>query len=130
MQVTVTTMLFGLPEGQRRLRVDIPLPSASLTVRDLIAHKVAQEVTEVATQRRSGMSGEYLSPEALIRAPSLDTIVPGTVEAEVAQAQSAFGERAYMIVVDDQRIWEPDTTIVVDTQTRIEFIKILPLVGG
>ena len=130
MEVTVTTILFGLPEGQRLLQVDVPLPSSSLTVRDLIAHKVTQEVSEVAAQQRSGMSGEYLSPEALIRAPSLDTLAPGKVEAEVTRAQLAFVDRAYMIVIDDQRIWDPDTTIAVEAQTRIEFIKILPLVGG
>ena len=130
MEVTVTTILFGLPEGQRRLQVDVLLPSPSLTVRDLIAHKVTQEVSEIAAQQRSGISGEYLSPEALIRAPSLDTLAPGTVDAEVAQAQLAFVDRAYMIVVDDRRIWDLDTTIVVAPQTRIEFIKILPLVGG
>lgn len=130
MQVTVITILFGLPEGQRQLQVNVSLPSMCLKIRELIAHKVTQEVLEVTAQLRLGMSGESLSPEVLIRAPSLDRLAPGTVEAEVTQALSAFMERAYMIVLDDQCIWDATETVVVTPQTRIEFIKILPLVGG
>jgi hypothetical protein len=130
MTVTVTTILFGLPEGQRLLHVDLALSASTLTVRELIAQKVAQEVTEVAAQQRPGLSGEYLDPEVLIRATHLDALAPGTVEEEIERAQQAFVERAYMIVIDEQPIWQPDAVVTLVPQSRIEFIKILPLVGG
>lgn len=130
MTVTVTTILFGLPEGRRQLHVDLVLSASTLTVRELIAHKVAQEVTEVAAQQRPGLSGEYLNPEELIRATSLDALAPGTVEEEIGRAQQAFAERAYMVVINEQPIWDPDSVVTLVAQTRIEFIKILPLVGG
>jgi hypothetical protein len=130
MTITVTTILFGLPEGQRLLHVDLALPAPTLTVRELITQKVAQEVAEVATQQRPGLSGEYLSSEELIRATSLDALAPGTVEEEIGRAQQAFAERAYMVVIDEQPMWNPDAIVTLVPQSRIEFIKILPLVGG
>ena len=54
----------------------------------------------------------------------------GTALDEVARAQQAFSARAYMIVVDNQRVWEPDTLLTLRPETQVEFIKILPLVGG
>ena len=35
-----------------------------------------------------------------------------------------------MIVVDDRRVWTPDEELTVHSRTQVEFIKILPLVGG
>jgi hypothetical protein len=76
------------------------------------------------------LSGEYLSSEELIRATSLDALAPGTVEEEIGRAQQAFAERAYMVVIDEQPMWNPDAIVTLVPQSRIEFIKILPLVGG
>ena len=128
MQLTVTTIIFGLPTGQRLSHVRLVLPAARLAVRELIAHKVRQEVEEYLTHQRSGLSGEYLSPEELLGARSNAT--PGAVGDEVARAQQAFAARAYMIVVDNRRVWEPEDTLTLGPTTQVEFIKILPLVGG
>ena len=131
MQLTVTTIIFGLPTGQRTSHVCLTLPVATLTVQELIAYKVRQEVEEVCTHQRPDVSGEYLTPEELL---GLTTTAPNgvTVTAldEVARAQQAFSARAYMIVVDNQRVWEPDTLLTLRPETQVEFIKILPLVGG
>jgi hypothetical protein len=130
MHITVTTIIFGLPEGQRLLRTQFTVPTVALTVRELIAHKVEQEVAECIAGQRPGLSGEYRSPEALIKAGIHEALTPGAVEAEIAQAQRAFIAKDYMIVIDEQRIFDPDMTVIVLPKTRVEFIKILPLVGG
>jgi len=131
MQLTVRTIIFGLPTGQRTTQVCLTLPTDTLTVQELIAHKVRQEVEECLAQQRSGLSGEYLSPEELLggTAPAWST-APGTVAAEIVRAQQAFAARAYMIVVANRRVWEADTILTLRPETRVEFIKILPLVGG
>jgi len=131
MQLTVTTIIFGLPTGQRTSHVRLTLPMDTLTVRELIAHKVRQEIEELATHQRSEMSGEYRTPEELLGiATSTAHGVPGTAADEMARAQQAFAARAYMIVVDNQRVWEADTLLTLRPETQVEFIKILPLVGG
>jgi hypothetical protein len=131
MQLTVTTIIFGLPTGQRTSRVCLTLPVAALTVQELIAYKVRQEVEEFCTYQRPDVSGEYLTPEELLGVtPTALSGVTVTTLDEIARAQQAFSARAYMIVVDNQRVWEPDTLLTLRPETQVEFIKILPLVGG
>ena len=131
MQITVTTIVFGLPTGQRTSHVRLTLPVATLTVQELIAHKVRQEVEEFFTHQRPDVSGEYRTPEELLGVTtSASRGVTGTAADEIARAQQAFTARAYMIVVDNQRVWEPDTLLTLRPETHVEFIKILPLVGG
>jgi hypothetical protein len=130
MQVTVTTIVFGLPQGQRTSQVKVSLPAPTLTLHDLIACKVEQEVSEIHAHQRLGLSGEYLTPEALLLTTSLDALTPGVVEDEIQRAQQAFLTRDFMIVIDDHRVWAVDAVVDLQPETRIEFIKILPLVGG
>ena len=131
MQLTVTTIIFGLPTGQWTSRVRLTLPTGTLTVRQLIAHKVRQEVEECLGRQRSGLSGEYLSPEELLRvAMPAGGMMPGAVTDEITRAQQAFAARTYMIVADNQRVWDLDASLTLRPETQIEFIKILPLVGG
>jgi hypothetical protein len=131
MQLTVTTIIFGLPTGQRISHVGLTLPAATLAVHELIAHKVRQEVEEFLTHQRSGVSGEYWSPEELLGATTRASgVVPGAVIDEIIRAQQAFAARAYMIVVDNHRIWTPEVVLTLTSKTQVEFIKILPLVGG
>src|SRR5512132_3534467 len=104
MQLTVTTIIFGLPTGQRLSHVCLALPVAHLTVRELIAHKVRQEVEECLTHQRAELSGEYLAPAELLGVVSSAT--PGTVGDEIVRAQQAFAARAYMIVVANRRVWD------------------------
>ena len=129
MHVTVTTIIFGLPEGQRLLQTQLTVP-ATLTVRELISRKVEQEVAEYLARARPGISGEYLSPAALIKAQTPDALAPGAIAVEIARAQQAFAARDYMIVIDNHRIVDSDAVVTLSPTTRIEFIKILPLVGG
>jgi hypothetical protein len=131
MQLTVTTIIFGLPTGQRISHVCLTLPVATLTVQELIAYKVRQEVEEFFTHQRPDVSGEYLTPEELLGVtPSASRRVTGPALDEIGRAQQAFTARAYMIVVDNQRVWEPDTLLTLRPEMQVEFIKILPLVGG
>lgn len=128
MRLTVTTHIFGLPGGQRTVPVSVTVPSADLSVRELIARKIEQEWSECADRQRPGLSGEAFSCEALLGAappaPHSDA------REEIERAQQAFAAREFMVVVDDQRVRDPDEVLVVGPDTRVEFIKILPMVGG
>ena len=131
MQLTVTTIIFGLPTGQRTSHVCLTLPTTTLAVRELIACKIRQEVEECLAHQRPGLSGEYLTPEELLQAAGpAASVMPGAVTDEVIRAQQAFAARAYMIVVDNRRIWMPNEEFTLHAKTQVEFIKILPLVGG
>ena len=128
MRLTVTTHIFGLPSGQRTVPVSVAVPAAGLSVRDLIARKIEQEWTECAERRRPGLSGEAFSSEELLGGAPLAFC--SDAREEVERAQQAFAARAFMVVVDNQRVCDPDEVLVVNPHTRVEFIKILPMVGG
>ncbi|MGQ4809819.1 hypothetical protein NKDENANG_03254 [Candidatus Entotheonellaceae bacterium PAL068K] len=130
MRITVTTIIFGLPTGQHTVRTRLCLPTATLTLGELIGNKIRQEVDEIAAQQRPGLSGEYLAPEDLIRATTPEDLVPGKVNAEIGRAQRAFVTRDYMIVIDNHRVFDLETVVRLQPKTQVEFIKILPLVGG
>ena len=90
-----------------------------------------QEVEEFFTHQRPDVSGEYLTPEELLGVTtSASRGATETALDEIARAQQAFTARTYMIVVDNERVWEPDTLLTLCPETQVEFIKILPLVGG
>ena len=128
MRLTVTTHIFGLPSGQRTVPVSVTVPAAGFSVRDLIARKIEQEWSESAARQRPGLSGEAFSSEALLGAAPL--ALRGEAREEVERAQQAFAAREFMIVVDNRRVCDPDEVLVVKPDTRVEFIKILPMVGG
>jgi hypothetical protein len=130
MQITVTTIIFGLPGGQRVLHTHCTLPAVRVTVGELIACKVQQEVVECLAQQRPGLSGEFFSPDVLIRAATLEALAPGDVDTEIERAQRAFVAKDYMIVIDNRRVFDPAQLMTFCPESHIEFIKILPLVGG
>ena len=128
MLLTVVTHIFGLPAGQRTVPVTVAVPPGGVSVRDLICRKVEQEFSECVDRKRSGLSGEAFTSEELLGVGPLD--VHGDAGREVERAQRAFEAREFMIVIDDQRVGDADEIWVVNPKTRVEFIKILPMVGG
>ena len=99
-------------------------------MRELIARKIEQEVAECERCQRPGLSGEFLSPEVLVRAEGPESLAPGPIDEERARALRAFMTGDYMVVINDQRVLDPETVITLHPDTLVEFIKILPLVGG
>lgn len=128
MRLTVTTHIFGLPSGQRTVPVSVTVPTAGFSVRELIARKIEQEFSEYAERRRQGLSGEAFSSEEFLGDAPLAFC--SDAREEVERAQRAFAAREFMIVVDQQRVCDPDEILVVKPGTCVEFIKILPMVGG
>jgi hypothetical protein len=129
MQLTIRTTIFGLAGGPRVTQVELILPSLTLSVGDLIAAKVFQEVGECRSGQRLALSGEYWTEKELL-AGAEDAAVPGEAAHEASRAQQAFAERAYMVVVDDERVFGLDERLTLDPESQVEFIKIMPMVGG
>ena len=128
MRLTVMTHIFGLPSGQRTVPVSVTVPWEGLSLRELISRKIEQEFSECVERKRASLSGEAFSSEELLGlAPLVMHVDAGS---EVERAQQAFAAREFMVVVDDQRVEDLDDVLVLNPGTRVEFIKILPMVGG
>lgn len=128
MRLTVITHIFGLPAGRLSVPVSVTVPTGGLSVRELICRKIQQEFLECVDRTRSGLCGEAFSSEELLRREPLPMY--GEAGGEVERAHRAFAAREFMVVVNDQRVADPDEVLVLNPETRVEFIKILPMVGG
>ncbi len=104
MQVTVTTIILGRPGGEHIERASLNLPVSELTLRELLAYKDVIAPAKKA-DRELGINGEATDNEAQ-------------------------PDREYIVNIDDRRIVDLDAVITLRPDIRIEFIKILPLVGG
>ncbi len=49
---------------------------------------------------------------------------------EIARALDAFGRGRYFVVVDGSRRTDLDEVITLTAETKIQFVRVLPLVGG
>ena len=84
-----------------------------------------------AARQRSDLSGEYLTPEELLGVPTPSPYWSDWDSLRRdSRAQQAFIARAYMIVVDNQRVLEPDTLLTLRPATQVEFVEILLLLVG
>ena len=51
-------------------------------------------------------------------------------EKQYAKALSAFNSNGFLLFVDDEQITDLDEMIRLTPQTRVSFLKLVPLVGG
>ncbi len=105
MQVTVTTIILGRSEGEHIEKTSLNLPVTELTLRELLAYKADVPAPAKKADREPEINGEVTDN----------------------QAQP---DREYIVNIDDRRIADLDAVITLRPDIRIEFIKILPLVGG
>lgn len=135
LELDVPTRVYGHGNPQEPCVVAFPEPRLSL--RGIIALKVQAEVEKANRSRQQQplpLSVRYLTDEELL--PNHG----GTVEparrreidrhAEVAKALKAFRERRYFVVLDGHRLEDLDGVITLTPATKLQFIRVLPLVGG
>jgi hypothetical protein len=114
----------------------VAFPEPRLPLRSIIALKVQVEV-ERANRRRDvqlPLSVRYLTDDELLPGHG------GTIgsarrreidrDAEVARALKAFGDRRYFVVLDGHRLEDLDEVVTLTPATKLQFIRVLPLVGG
>jgi len=136
LELEIATRVYG--NGNPKENCIVPFPRPRLLLRELIAQKVRAEVERVRQKNDPigplPLSLRYLTDEDVAfathgamghrarRAPSAD--------AEIERALTAFREGRLFIMVDRNRIDDLDAVIELSPKTKIQFIRILPLVGG
>jgi len=114
----------------------ITLPKRKVSVAELIAEKVYQEVSAYNSRVRASYGREYLSNEEVERMQDAGKIGLGSKrrrqvdpEEEYQKALQAFEQNVFLILVDGRQRGLDDV-ITVTPQTNITFIRLVPLVGG
>jgi hypothetical protein len=116
--------------GAQRSAGEFHFDNETLTLRELIHRRVREEVGRFNASDAEVFRG-LVEPEATERIlngvrerPVLDS------EKQCAQAISAFQTNGFLVLVDDRQVADLDENLQLTANTRIAFLKLLPLAGG
>lgn len=118
--------------GAKTQALDLEFASGTITLRELIASRVEEEV-----RRHNAQTGEVFhglvqpsDSERLLNGYRLRerrAIVPAV---QIANALEAFERNGFFVLVDDRQVESLDEPIEIGLRTQVSFVKLLPLVGG
>jgi hypothetical protein len=105
--------------------------SSATTLREMIRLRVRQEVDRFNHSESPVFQG-FIQPEETERIlnGARPTHRPLDWEKQYASAIGAFQGNGFLVLVDDRQIMGLDETIHLEPQTRITFLKLVPLIGG
>jgi hypothetical protein len=107
-----------------------------ISVEDLVRERVRQEVLQF--NRKCGQEFRGLvqpsNAEAVLNGRStafrMKEHRPLDVDEQVRLALEGFTNNSYFILIDDQQAESLDQEFSIGPQTRISFVKLIPLIGG
>ena len=116
--------------GQRHSAGVFQFEIATLTLRELIRLRVQQEVARFNAMEREEFHGLIQSeePERILNGVRIRPLP--NWEKQFAKAITAFKGNGFLVLIDDRQITDLDETIHLTAQSRITFLKLVPLVGG
>jgi len=116
--------------GERRSAGDLQFETSTSTLREVIRRRVQQEV-----ERFNQSDFEVF--RGLIQPEETERILNGVRERplpdwpkQYAKAVRAFQGNGFLVFVDDRQITDLDETLHLTPQTKITFLKLVPLIGG
>ena len=129
---TALTIHDETTSGERRQTLTLQLPEPTITARELIRARVFEEVrafNETLPERFQGLvqptdTERELNGFRLKERRKLDW------HEQSRAALEAFGRNGFLLLVDDRQIETLEEEIRVRPETRVTFLKLVPLVGG
>jgi hypothetical protein len=116
--------------GQSRSAGIFQFDNASLALRDIIRLRVQHEVARFNAADHEVFQG-LVQPEESERIlngvrtrPVLDW------QTQFAKAIAAFKGNGFLVLLDDRQIMDLDETLNLTAQSKITFLRLVPLVGG
>src|SRR6185369_7046124 len=129
---TLLTLRDETTAGDHRAAVTLSLHEPTITARELIRARVFEEV-KAYNQKLSDWFDGLVQPEG--SKPERDRFrlrEPRKLDwnEQARAALEAFDRNGFILLVDDRQIEALDEEIRVRPDTRITFLKLLPLMGG
>ena len=129
---TALTIHDETTSGERRQTLTLQLPEPTITARELIRARVFEEVrafNETLPERFQGLvqptdTERDLNGFRLQERRKLDW------HEQSRAALEAFGRNGFLLLVDDRQVESLEEEIRVRPETRVTFLKLVPLVGG
>jgi hypothetical protein len=119
--------------GKKSLREwGLELLTERISVRELIRSRVHQEVKDHNARAATTFVG-LVRPTAAVDGPDGWRVKPGTKvdwTQQFERAVEAFETNRVLVLVNDRQATSLEEEIVVTPETRVTFLRLLPLVGG
>ncbi len=113
-------------------QMEMSLPAADLTLKELIALRVLKEVEAYNKKQPKHFQG-LVQPTEAERTLNGFKLKPKTLidgEKQVYIALEAFTKNSFFVLVNNKQIASLDEVIPASDLTTISFVKLTPLVGG
>ena len=118
--------------GQRSSAATVTVEQARTTTRELIRSRVRQEV-ERHNQFLPEVFCGLVQPEEseqILNGFRMRVKRPLDWEVQFERACSSFGRNGFLVLVDGRQVTELDERIDLRSDSEIQFVKLVPLVGG
>ncbi len=124
------------PEGSDFV-FELPIPSESITVRELIRERIYQEVDDYNRRVRAGDMPDQF--HGLVRPGRIGRVMtePGGRRAEEIDwrvqfnlAVEAYQRRQIIVLIGDRQTESLEETIEIVPETEVAFLRLVMLVGG
>jgi hypothetical protein len=118
----------GTPTGELTLE----FLTERITVRELIRSRVYQEVQEY-NAKQSGLYRSLVQPTDAEQILNGFRLRPGrkvSWEQQFEKVIRAFQGNGVIVIVDDRQLEELDEMIELRPETKVSFLRLVPLVGG
>jgi hypothetical protein len=113
-------------------RLELEITQETLTVRELIAQRVQQEVAAHNAQQAEVYRGlvQPTESERVLNGFRLRKIKQIDAEEQVYKALEGFQQNGYFVLVNNRQVESLDEEIWLGAGATASFIKLTPLVGG
>ena len=129
----MTIRIFDAPlHGERTVAGGISLDAGPVTLRDLVRGRLQQEVERYNQALPETFHGlvQPEESEQILNGFRMKTKRPLDWEAQCHRAYSSFGKNGFLVLVDGRQVTELDSRLDLHEDSEIDFIKLVPLVGG
>ena len=118
--------------GKRSQAAAIDVNPGPITVRELLRTRLRREVERYNESLPDTFQG-LIQPEEseqILNGFRMKVKRPLDWEAQFRQACSSFEKNGFLILVDENQVTELDAPIDLRTDSQVQFVKLVPLVGG
>ena len=118
--------------GRPSLASAIVVAETRLTAREVIRRRVRQEVEKHNESLPEVFQGlvQPEESEQILNGFRMRVRRPLDWEAQFARACSSFGRNGFLLLVDGRQITELDEPLELHPESEVQFVKLVPLVGG
>ena len=118
--------------GVKNVALELEFARGRITVRELIASRVEEEVRRFHAQEGELFRGLVQPNESkrILNGYRLQQRRVISPQLQTQRAYEAFARNGFFVLVDERQVENLDDEIEIGLDTQVSFVKLVPLVGG